>query len=381
MPLAGLILPDTETGASDVIPALLPIAGQTLIEYQVRVARACGVGHIVVVVETLPAGLLAAFDRLRADGIDIDLARTAADAADRIHPDEHVVVISNGVVCSRAVTERLVRHDGPVLLTVRDHPDAALFELIDAQDRWSGLALLPGSLLRKTAAMIGDWTLGPTVLRSAVQAGIRRERVDEVAMVVSPDSARQAAAQLLAGDAGDADLAIDALAFAKIAGRITPWAIARAPSFALLALVPAFMLALGLALAAAGQPLPGYLLHGLAGLPLLVARRVADVAARRSRLIDFTRRARLPALVAMMLVQGWALDGATGGWGGVAAALWGGTALALQPAVGRKRWMADAGWAALIAAVGTALGQPAAGLALIVAHAVVTQFLMIRTLR
>ena len=49
--------------------ALLPLAGRTLIEYQVRCAAAAGAAPIVVVVERVPQALQDAFERLRLDGI------------------------------------------------------------------------------------------------------------------------------------------------------------------------------------------------------------------------------------------------------------------------------------------------------------------------
>ena len=51
--------------------ALLPLAGRTLLEYQVRCAAAAGAAPIVVVVERVPQALQDAFERLRLDGIGV----------------------------------------------------------------------------------------------------------------------------------------------------------------------------------------------------------------------------------------------------------------------------------------------------------------------
>ena len=50
---------------------LLPLAGRTLVEYQVRCASAAGAAPIVVVVERVPQGLQDAFERLHSDGIGV----------------------------------------------------------------------------------------------------------------------------------------------------------------------------------------------------------------------------------------------------------------------------------------------------------------------
>jgi len=51
--------------------ALLPLAGRTVVEYQVRCAAAAGAAPIVVVVERVPQMLQDAFERLRLDGIGV----------------------------------------------------------------------------------------------------------------------------------------------------------------------------------------------------------------------------------------------------------------------------------------------------------------------
>ena len=85
MALAALIFASqTIDDGSDMLRAALPLAGATLLEHQVRRAVRAGAHHIVVLVERLPAPLIAAIDRLRRDGNRVDIARSVADAADQI---------------------------------------------------------------------------------------------------------------------------------------------------------------------------------------------------------------------------------------------------------------------------------------------------------
>ncbi len=153
MPLAGLILTDDDMLAPEALArTLMPIAGQTLIEYQVRIARSCGAAHIVVLVDRIPAPLEEAFERLRLDGIAFEIARTAGQAADCIHPDEQLLVIGSGVVAARNIVEGLASRPGPTLLTLKDTDAVSHFERIDNVDRWAGLALMNGRLLRDTVS-------------------------------------------------------------------------------------------------------------------------------------------------------------------------------------------------------------------------------------
>ncbi|HEY0315241.1 MAG TPA: hypothetical protein VGC28_03140 [Sphingomonas sp.] len=174
MALAALIaaVRDAEDGSGLV--GTLPVAGRTLIERQARLAARAGAEHVVLLVERLPAGLTGAIDRLRRDGIAIDVARSAGDAADRFHPDERVLVFADGAVVSGDAIGRLISGNAPALLTLGEGAPPGPFERIDAATRWAGLALVAGDMLRKTVAMLGDWDLHSTLLRRAVGASARR---------------------------------------------------------------------------------------------------------------------------------------------------------------------------------------------------------------
>jgi hypothetical protein len=179
VPLAVLILVSEADGvAGEPVAALLRIAGQTLLERQVRQASAAGAGHIVVLVGSMPALLIAVVDRLKADGINVDIARNAQDAADRIHPEERLVVLEGGVSITNECFFALVNASTHSILTVPEMPANDRFERIDKNVRWAGMAIIDGGILRETAAMLGDWALGPTVLRQAVQRRVKRVSLD-----------------------------------------------------------------------------------------------------------------------------------------------------------------------------------------------------------
>jgi hypothetical protein len=181
--------------------ATLPLAGRTVIEYQARQAVRTGANHIVVLVERMPADLLAALDRLRSDGIQIDVARNVADAADRIHPDEALLLIGDGCAAGAAWMSRVAEGKVPTILTAAEKEAGACCERIDAWTRWAGVALLDGARLRHVAAMLGEWDLQSTLLRAAVQEGAHRIDATAALQLASPDEIWVVAdrAQALAG--------------------------------------------------------------------------------------------------------------------------------------------------------------------------------------
>lgn len=174
MPLAALIAAQDQVDRGDGLRAVLPLAGRTLIEHQAGLARRAGAAHIVVLVERVPAALAQAIDRLRRDGLRIEIARSVGDAVDRFHPEERVLLVADGVVAAQAAVDALVDTPGPALLALPDVQDHAAFERIDAEDRWAGYAVLDKAMLVETANMLGDWDFISTLLRRLVQGDALR---------------------------------------------------------------------------------------------------------------------------------------------------------------------------------------------------------------
>jgi hypothetical protein len=154
--------------------ATLPLAGRTVVERQARLAASAGADPIVLVVERVPADLIAAIDRLRGQGLNMVVARNAAEAAEAVHPEDRLLVMADGLVLAESHIDRLLALGGLALLTVPDRRVDDRFERIDADSRWAGLALLDGALLKHTAEMLRDWDLQSTLLRRAVQSGARQ---------------------------------------------------------------------------------------------------------------------------------------------------------------------------------------------------------------
>ena len=154
--------------------ATLSLAGRTVLERQAKLAAAAGADPVIVAVERVPPELLAAIDRLRSEGVKLAVARSAAEAADAVHPGDRLLLMADGLVAAESHIDRLLDMEGNSILTVADVRVDDRYERIDAHSRWAGLAMIDGELLKKTAAMLRDWDLQSTLLRRAVQSGARQ---------------------------------------------------------------------------------------------------------------------------------------------------------------------------------------------------------------
>jgi hypothetical protein len=151
--------------------ATLPLAGRSLVERQARLVAAAGANPIVLAVERVPQALLAAVDRMRRQGLNIVLARTAEEAAEAVHPGDRLLLVADGLLAGEGHIGRLIDIPGRSILTVADARVDDRYERIDAESRWGGLAMLDGEMLKQTASMLHDWDLQSTLLRRAVQGG------------------------------------------------------------------------------------------------------------------------------------------------------------------------------------------------------------------
>ncbi|MDB5688353.1 MAG: hypothetical protein JWL91_229 [Sphingomonas bacterium] len=312
--------------AGEGLRAALPLVGGTLLEQQVRLARRAGAAHVVVLVERMPAALTAAFDRLRRDGIAVDVARTAADAADRFHPDERLLVIADGCLAGEPLLARLVASPVPSLVTVPDHSERQAFERIDSLTRWGGLALIDGAQLRRTVAMLGEWDMLSTLLRRTLQEGATRIDAFPPATAQSPEllliADRAAVLQgidprLIRASRGRAESwparylfpPMEELALRPLIGRaVEPMWLAAGGTAAAFLAVPA---ALG------GWRWAALVLLLLTGPLLAVAQRLAATRLADVRRAPLFHRLRDAAAAATLLALGYDLQAAAG-WGAIA---------------------------------------------------------------
>lgn len=157
--------------------ALLPLAGRTLIDYQVRSVAAAGAAPIVVIVERVPQDLQDSFERLRLDGISVFAASDVEEAASRFEAGALILLIGDGVVVPAETVAMLAEEAEAAIATVADDEAHESFERIDSESRWGGVAVIEAQLLASTAKMLGDWDLQSTLLRRTIQEGARRIQV------------------------------------------------------------------------------------------------------------------------------------------------------------------------------------------------------------
>jgi CheY-like chemotaxis protein len=311
--------------------ALLPLAGQTLIEYQARCLAALGAAPLLVLVERVPVALNEAFDRLRGEGIAVVAVSDGVEAASRFEAGTDVILLADGIAPDMNDVGRLGDGDGALsgeaalILTVPDDEAHEAFERIDATHRWAGLARLPAGLVGATAAMIGDWDLQSTLLRRAVQAGARLAP----AVVGEGQGPFLAEGEAMAGFERRLLLASRGARNDLVSRFVLPLVEEVATERLMETRVrPEWLvrLAVALTVGAALAFTRGWLWQGLAALVLatpldLVARRIALLRLRPLSPSLLAKRMMWPAAGLALVALGWFEARHGGGWGAMIAAL------------------------------------------------------------
>jgi hypothetical protein len=320
----GALIGAYQEDESGGLRALLPLAGRTLLEYQVRCVFAAGASPIVVVVERVPQALQDAIERLRLDGISVIAISDIEEVVSRFEAGSMVLLLGDGVVPLVDLVTDFAETPEPAVATVPDDEAHERFERIDAESRWAGVALVDSRLLGSTAAMLGDWDLQSTLLRRTIQEGARREPIesepDEPLLVDKAEQLQNFEQRLIASSRGPRNDWVSRFLLPPLEEIATRQLLETAvrPSWLLLAAVA---LTLTGALCFSRGWLGAGLVLLLISTPLdLIASRLAIVRMRPLPTRSLSRRALWPAAGLALLALGWWETRHGTGWGSIVCA-------------------------------------------------------------
>ena len=310
---------------SGSLRALLPLSGRTLLEYQVRCAAAAGAAPIVVVVERVPQALQDAFERLRLDGVGIFPVSDVSEAVSRFEAGSMILLIGDGVAPPAELVAAIASEPEVAVATVPDDEVHPMFERIDAESRWAGVALVEVQLLGSTAAILGDWDLQSTLLRRTLQEGARRVPVSEIGgdplLAETADDLRDFQRKLLVGSRGARPDWVSRFLLPPVEEFATERLMESGvrPTWLMWSAV---VLTLGGALCFTRGWLGAGLILLIASTPLdLIASRLASLRLKPLPVRMWSRLALWPAAGVALLALGWWEMRHVSGWGALVTAL------------------------------------------------------------
>lgn len=253
--------PDGPQGGEEELRALTLIAGQTVLERQMAALASVGASAFFLAVQTVPAALLALVDRVRAQGLPLQLVRTMAELADATQPDDVVLIVDDGLYADAPYVRALVDAPVPTILVTPDVELTRNLERIDGGARWSGLASVSGLMVDELRDTPDEWDVPLTLLRRGLQATPRRLGCDPAHVtggeitVVDTHILREVVERHVLSAARPAAPGTFRNGFAEPLARIVGPSLLRQPgAAALVPVISALVTAAGFALGWLGQP-------------------------------------------------------------------------------------------------------------------------------
>lgn len=265
------------------LTATLPFGGVTLIEYQARLLIAAGASQIVILVARLTPELLGAISRIGKRGVAIDTVRTAAEAAEKLHPLGRVLMLADGLTTTEDTLAVLAREGGDALLVMPEDQSPGGYERVGGGMVWAGVARLDPRRLAELAAMPRDYDVQSTLVRLASQARAVHVLLPQEAVrgghgvghsgAALEARGRTVMAAMISGRSGW----FERFVTAPLARSVIPLLVPRTVPVIAVAGGAGLAGLLGLVLIGFGQPVSGLLLTLLASLALSLAGILADL--------------------------------------------------------------------------------------------------------
>jgi hypothetical protein len=208
--------------------ALLSVSGAPYIEFQINQLFRAGIKRILVEIDTIPGVLLPVADRARANGIDFDFIRSPAELKDKFTDGELLFVMSEGVFLDDRLLTEMLSQQAPFLVTLDGRAENSVYERIDLNSYWAGVALLGQASIEAIAALPEEWSISSSLLRRALQDSVlhrplKQELVNakQLWKLRNSDDAKMLSEALLSEKARLADGWVEKFAFAPIVTQIT----------------------------------------------------------------------------------------------------------------------------------------------------------------
>ncbi len=208
--------------------ALLPVSGAPYIEYQINQLSRRGIKRILVEIDTIPGALLPVADRARASGIDFDFIRSPAELKGKFVDGDLLFVMSEGVFLDDRLLAEMISQPSPFLVTLDGREENSVYERIDLNSYWAGIALLGQASIEAIAALPEEWSISSSLLRRALQdlvlhRPLKQELVDakQLRKLRNADDAKMLSDTLLSEKAKQVDGWIEQFAFAPIVAQVT----------------------------------------------------------------------------------------------------------------------------------------------------------------
>ncbi len=157
---------------SEAITPLTPLFGQPMIHHFIKGLEKLGISKFYIGVDTVPGALLAYRDAASKEGIDVQFVRDPASMAEYMDQRTRALIVRADTLHAPAFVHQLLSKNRPLVAAVEERVENQIFERIDLNNRWAGVAILERHTLVALSHMPEGWDMASALLRQAVQDAV-----------------------------------------------------------------------------------------------------------------------------------------------------------------------------------------------------------------
>ena len=170
--IALLCIGDVAPAEGEVALPLTPLFGRPMIHHMIKALQQVGITQFCVGVDTVPGALLSYRDEVAKEGLELRFVRAPSAMALLLAADARALVLRADTIWDAALIERALRYNGTLIATVEERSENQMFERIDLNSRWAGMAILDRSSLEALTQLPEGWDVASALLCQAMQDGV-----------------------------------------------------------------------------------------------------------------------------------------------------------------------------------------------------------------
>ena len=170
--VALLCIGDVVSADGEVALPLTPLFGRPMIHHMIKALQRIGITQFCVGVDTVPGALLSYRDQVAKEGLELRFVREPSAMAPLLAADTRALVLRGDTIWDVKLIDRALKHDGPLIATVEERSENQMFERIDLNSRWAGMAILDRNSLAALTQLPEGWDMASALLRQAMQDNV-----------------------------------------------------------------------------------------------------------------------------------------------------------------------------------------------------------------
>ena len=167
-----LCISDTSSAEGELPLPLTPLFGRPMIHHTIKALQRIGLKQFYIGIDSVPGALLAYKDTIAKEGLDLRFVREPSAMAALLPAETRALVLCADTIWDANLIDRALRCNVALIATVEERSENQMFERIDLNSRWAGLAIFDRKSLAALTQLPEGWDMASALLRQGLQDNV-----------------------------------------------------------------------------------------------------------------------------------------------------------------------------------------------------------------